>query len=372
MGRFISLSLLVACLCILPAFAATALLSTSFKNGPGSWAVMGGTGSLRVSRDAPDLRDNEPALAFDYEIGLRKFGAAILPTDPGALTSMDRLHFWVKTDYPTTVIVIMKEKDGGNYSAMAWSPGGAWQEVRLSPRDFSLGERPTDPPDPDGKLDLDEVQGIGIADLGQLLGAGSSPMLGDSAARHAGKHTLFLSGFEALSGSPARKDNLSVDQFDTPQITWSAIGDVTLARDTSETHAPAAALESRYGANDNGIIVFARNLPPDIPANITHISFDVAAEKDAQLAFVLQQKGSGKGEGPRYNTVVEVRGGGKSDHRELAVRAFDLDRNGPADPAGALNISKSKSMAIVDAARFGNAGIGPNTIWISNIRLIAK
>jgi len=67
MGRFISLSLLVACLCILPAFAATALLSTSFKNGPGSWAVMGGTGSLRVSRDAPDLRDNEPALAFDSE-----------------------------------------------------------------------------------------------------------------------------------------------------------------------------------------------------------------------------------------------------------------------------------------------------------------
>jgi hypothetical protein len=333
---------------------------------------MGGTGTLRVLRDDAGLRDNQPALAFDYEIGPRKFGVAILPADPGALTSMDQLHFWVKTDYATTVIVIMKEKDGGSYSAMAWSPGGTWQEVRLSPRDFSLGERATDPPDPDGKLDLDQIQGIGIADLGQLLGAGSSPMLGDAAARRAGKHTLLLTGFEALSGNHAQTDNLSVDRFDTPQITWSAIGDVTLTRDSSEIHAPAPALESRYGANDNGIIIFGRNLPPDIPANITHISFDVAAEKDAQLAFVLQQKGSGKGEGPRYNTVVEVRGGGKSDHRELALRAFDLDRNGPPDPAGALNISKSKSLAITDAARFAGAGTGPNTIWISNIRLIAK
>ena len=109
---------------------------------------MGESGIVRVTREAADLRDGKPSLAFDYEIGPKKFGAAILPVEPGALAAMDQLHFWVKTDYPTSIAVILNEKGGGNYTAVAWSPGSVWQEVKVEPRDFTLGERRNDPPDP--------------------------------------------------------------------------------------------------------------------------------------------------------------------------------------------------------------------------------
>jgi hypothetical protein len=77
----------------------------------------------------------------------------------------------VKTDYPTSLAVVLSEKGGGNYTALFWSSANRWQQIRLAPCDFSLGERDNDPPHPDGKLDLDQVQGVGVTDLGQLFGS---------------------------------------------------------------------------------------------------------------------------------------------------------------------------------------------------------
>lgn len=131
-------------------------------------------------------------------------------------------------------------------------------------------------------------------------------------------------------------------------------------------------MEVDYTLAEHAIVYFARNLPPGIPPNITHISFDIASEKPAQFAFTLQEKGSGHGEGPRYNTVVEVKGKGKPDHRDLALSAFNLDQNGPADPGGALSIVKAKSLAIADISAAANGDSGPNRFWISNLRLIVR
>lgn len=319
------------------------------------------------------MRDGKPSLAIDYEIGPKKFAAAVLPLEAGSLAAMDQVHFWVKTDYPTSVALILREKDGGNYSAPAWSPGGVWQEVRLELRDFTLGDKATDPPDPDGKLDVDQLQGVGLADIGQLFGAAPpNPDLPIAVSRHPGKHTLLVSGFEMLGGAAERKDKLAIDQFEGSQLEWISPGGAVMRLDTSKDHAPAAALEVSYGEAANAIVFFARSLPPEIPANITHISFDIASEKAAQLIFTLQVKGAGHGEGPRYNTSVEVNGGGKSDHRDLALSAFNLAQDGPPDPGGELAISKVKTLAIGDVSAAANSGHGPNKLWISNLRLTAR
>ena len=355
------------------AFAATTLLRSTFDQGPAPWSAMGENATVRVSQDAADLREGKPSLAIDYEIGPGKFGAAVLPIDTGAFATMDQIHFWVKTDYPTSVILILREKDGGSYNAPAWSPGGVWQEVKLEPRDFTLGDGPNDPPDPDGKLDLDQLQGIGLADLGQLFGAAPpNPDAPIITSRHPGKHTMLISGFEVLSGAAERKDKLAVDRFDSPQLLWISPGGAALRLDTSHDHAPAAALEVTFTESDKGIVFFARNLPPDIPADVTHISFDIASEKDAQLIFSLQCKGPAHVRGPRYNTTVDVNGGGKSDHRDLALSAFNLDSNGPPDPAGELRISTVKTLAIGDISAVANAGHGPNKLWLSNVRLTVR
>jgi hypothetical protein len=376
--RWILLSLPVMTLSVITfsvitMFAATPLLRSTFDNGPGAWITMGENGTLRVAREAADIRESNPSLAFDYEIGPKKFGAAILPVEPGALAAMDQVHFWVKTDYPTSVAMILSEKGGGNYSATAWSPGGVWQEVRVQPRDFALNDRASDPPDPDGKLDLDQLQGIGLADLGQLFGgAAPNPNMPIVMTSRPGKHTLLVSGFEVLGGNGGHKDKLVIDQFDAPQLSWMTPGGAAFRLDSSRDHAPGPAIEVSYTEAENAIVVFVRSLPPDVPANITHISFDIASEKPAQLAFALQEKGAGRGEGPRYNTIVEVKGGGKSDHRELALSAFTLDQNGPPDPYDGLKVAKAKSLSIADISAAANAAHGPNKVWISDLRLTAR
>src|ERR1700722_13583395 len=117
------------------AIAATPILHSNFDSGLGGWISMGPSGSVRVTRDAADMRDGKPSLALDYEIGQMKFAAAVLPAEPSALTAMDQIHLWVRTDFPTSVVVTLNEKGGGNYIAMAWSPGSVWQEIRIEPRD---------------------------------------------------------------------------------------------------------------------------------------------------------------------------------------------------------------------------------------------
>lgn len=330
---------------------------------------MGGGGTIRAGQGSAEQRGGKASLAFDYEIQARKFSAAILATEPGSLAAMTQVHFWVKTDYPTSVAVVLSEKGGGNYTALFWSPGNMWQEARLEARDFALGERPNDPPDPDGKLDLDQVHGIGVADLGQLFGgAPLNPAMPIVTARNPGKHTLLINSFELLSDASAHGDKLSIDTFDSPQLNWSTPGGATFRLDTSRQHAPGPALEVSYGEVDHAIVFFMRTLPPEIPANATHMSFDIASEKPAQLVFALQLKGSGKGEGPRYNTSVEIRGGGKTDHRDLALSALTLDQNGPADSGKEFSISRGKTLLIGDVSMLTNSAHGPNKLWISNLR----
>jgi len=127
-------------LAVTAAIAATPILHSNFESGPDGWMRMGESGSVRVTRDAADMREGKPSLAFDYEIGQRKFAAAVLSVERAAMSPMDQIHFWVKTDFPTSVVVTLSEKGRGNYTAPAWSPGSVWQEVRLEPCDFVLGE----------------------------------------------------------------------------------------------------------------------------------------------------------------------------------------------------------------------------------------
>src|ERR1700722_1533779 len=104
--------LIVMSLWCLTAIAATPLLRSTFDDGPGAWTAMGGSGTFRVTRDAADMHDGTPSLEFDYEIGPKKVGVAVLPVPPDAIASMDQIHFWIKTDSPASFAVILSEKAG--------------------------------------------------------------------------------------------------------------------------------------------------------------------------------------------------------------------------------------------------------------------
>src|SRR5262249_39521830 len=147
----------------------------------------------------------------------KQFSMAVLPA-PAEIARLRRLRFRVKTDHDTAVAVLLSEKKpgGGNYLATFSCTGGAWQPVELTPADFSVSDGPNDPVDADGKLDLDEVEGIGVVDLAEFFASQlENPQVPVAIERPTGPHKLLLSNFELLAGTavPARPA-LAIDSFD--------------------------------------------------------------------------------------------------------------------------------------------------------------
>ena len=109
-------------------------------------------------------------ISMDYRVAPGQLGLAILQTPEGRLAGMTRLQFRVRSDVDTMLAVMLSEKKpGGDYTALFWSPKDQWQQVDLTPADFSVNDGPKDPKDPDGRLDLDQVQAVAVFDAGQLF-----------------------------------------------------------------------------------------------------------------------------------------------------------------------------------------------------------
>ena len=127
---------------------------------------------------------------------------------------MKRIRFWAKSDHDTSIAVLLAEtKPGSDYTAWFWAPVGQWQLIEFTPADFAVGDGPKDPVDPDGKLDLDQVEGVGLIDLsyfrnGLRQSGGGKLEIGEAR----GAHTLLIDEFEVLSTTPTKTTRL--DGFD--------------------------------------------------------------------------------------------------------------------------------------------------------------
>ena len=104
-----------------------------------------------------------------------KPGLAIRQMPVGKLAGMTHLQFRVKSDVDTMLAVMLSEtRPGGDYIAIFWSPKDQWQQIDLTPADFALNDGPKDPKDPNGRLDVDQVQGVAIFDAGQFFKQGAA------------------------------------------------------------------------------------------------------------------------------------------------------------------------------------------------------
>jgi len=284
---------------------------------------------------------------------------AALPLKGIDLARMDGLRFWVKTDVPTALSVVISEKrPGSNYSAICWSTGNTWQPVELTPDDFHLNEGPNDPADPDGKLDLDAAQNIGILDINTVFGPKidpDSPFLVDS---HAGKHSFFLDDFEILTGSKNRpRDSAVLDDFNTPQLQW-------LTRGGAELKPEGGGMRVIYQQREEQGILLIRQLGKVDLRGKEKLAFDVASDQPTELVMGLEMHAPGMPQGPRYNTTVEVAGGGKVNHREVVLSAFG-DGEAELPP---IKLDQLKSLTIVDITGQTMNVSGKNSLWIGNIR----
>lgn len=359
-----------------------ALLSDQFPASSAAWKQVGTGGSVSASMPAA----GQPGeLDFHYSVdqemppaGQLPFAVLLRPTPVSSLAGMHGLSFEAKSDTNATYVIALTEQAGGRYVALFYLPAGQWQNVTLDYSDFSLSQNKNDPPDPDGKLDADQINSVGILAMSEMLakGMGSSPEAVAMISPSLGKHTLALRSFEVTRDAPARVlpqtaktsrvKGLWLDDLGTGTVQWALLGQGDLSiLGSSPLQSRALAFKYMQGPKNLAILVrpiAGRDLTP-----YDRIVFQAASAKSARMVLTLEELS-----GARYNAQIDLPGDLKPVTESISLASFQIADDSPPDPDGKLDLDKLKTLDLVDVT--GYLGIGPqsNTLYIGPIRAVAE
>jgi hypothetical protein len=352
-------------------FAQTAtdvVLHQQFQGDADGWTVSGTDAEVRAEAPAANQPGSAGKLIFSYELSPGKHSGAVLPA-PQGFARAQRIRFRIKSDRATAMGLLLSEKKpgGGNYAAWFWLPADEWQQVELTPADFTATDGPGDPVDQDGKLDMDAVEGIGLFDLTQffaaLPAAADIPVVVNQAS---GKRTVAMEDFEVLS-SPAPApagagSGAALESFDRDFLDWVTLGGMDLKLSAAGNPLGERAMEAAYRQVDGQLEVLMRRVSGAGAANSKRLEFDIASERETTLVVSIEMKKPGGGQGPRFTLPIYPPGGKEVFHVDLKLA--DFEGHGQFDPA------QWRSLAIADVTTAGGGQAGANRLWIGNVRAV--
>ncbi len=313
------------------------------------WTALGAGAAIRANSDG---------LAFSYELHPNKLTAAFLPA-PASFARMERMRFRAKSDYDTTLGVVLSEKmpGGGRYVAWFWSPANTWQNIELTAADFIASDGPNDPVDADGKLDVGEVQTIALLDLSQFFA--SLPENQDFPVvinRPEGPHTILFDRFETVAGSAGSGARSAgrIDSFDRGFSQWVTLGGIDLKLNSADNPLKTPALRAAYPLGEGRFTALVRRVSNIDLSKATHLAFDIASEHETTLVLSLETKSGG-----RYNQTIYPPGGREPFHVNLKLS--DFEGSGHLDPG------QVKSLFVVDISAATGGTAESNTIWVANV-----
>lgn len=305
------------------------------------WTAMG-QGTVRLS---------ESTVTFTYALHPKQLALIARPAPP-EMAQLARLRFRIKTDHDTAMAVLLSEKQpgGGNYTAIVWVPANAWQPVELTPADFSLSDGPNDPVDADGKLDLDAVQGIGIADVAQFfLSQPENPDFPIVINRQVGEHRVEIDHFELLTtGAPPK--HAGIDEFNRGFLEWFTFGGIRMELAAPENPLKMPALEATYDQGQDKYPLLLRRLANFDLSKAKRLAFDIASEREVTMIVSLETKS-----GQRFTTTIFPPG--KREVFHVSLNLADFEGSGKLDPG------QLKAIALADVTSSGE----PNTVWLGKV-----
>jgi len=341
------------------------ILRQEFQKDTDGWSALGTDAEVRAEAPAAGAPEGSGKLVFSYELTKDKHSGAVIRA-PEGFAHAQRIRFRIRSDRATPMGLLLSEKKpgGGNYVAWFWLPAGDWQQVDLTPADFTATDGPGDPVDSDGKLDLDAVEGIGLFDLEQFFGELPAAPLPVVVSDLSGKRTVEIEEFEILSsGEPAPAAKVaSLAAFDRDFLDWVTLGGMNLKLSEKDNPLGESALEADYQPVDGRMEVLLRRVSGPALAKTTRLQFDIASERETTLVVSLEMKKPGGGQGPRFTLPIYPPGNKEVFH--VDVKLADFDGQGRFDPA------QWRSLAIVDVTAMGGGDTGANRLWIGNVRAV--
>lgn len=345
------------------------LMRQSFEESEEGWMIFGTGAKIGLTREASHVKEGKAALQYDYNVAKGEIGAALLPLPEGALAKAKAIRFWILADHTIPLFVTLQERGGGRYVAACTVPRDRWQQVELALADFALTDGPDDPKDPNNQLDADQIEAFGLFDLSQLLAQADNPALADLFNVKTGPRTLYLddltvteetlpNAFSSVNG------DVRIDRFIRPQLTWIAVGDVTLSRSTGKP-LEGPGLQADYRQAPGKIMGLVKGVRRGGLAGTERLTFSVASAKPAKLVVQVEEPGGGK-----YNTIIDVPGDSVVQQVSLAFSDFN-----PADDSrddnNRLDLEKVHQVLILDASGLLGLANQDNTLWINNLRASA-
>jgi hypothetical protein len=346
------------------------LIRHDFKEDAAGWMPIGQTAKVVVFHDPALGAPTVGALRLNYGINKGEFNALLLPVRGDSIKAARSFKFSVKTDLDTVLAVTMQEEEGGRYVAVVHAPKDAWQKVELAVGDFALAMDKDDPKDPNGKLDLELVNALVVADISQLFAQNEDPKLSGLFDVKMGAHTLYFDDFtvgtEAIPPSTSSVgDDVRIDSFGHPQLAWIALGGPKLSRSTG---APLAGpgLKAEYRQAEGKFAILSRSLMPWVLTQAKTLTFDAASQHGAKLIVEVEET-----EGGKYTAIVDVPAGAKSTSFRLPFTDFKPAEDSK-DPDGKLDPGKVKSLTLVDVSGTLEKVNRDNVLWLSNLMGLAK
>ena len=360
-------ALIVAAVAAFAQDAATPILNHTFEDNDGGWQGVGPSAVVSLTHEAASVKHGKGALQFAYSLKKGPMNLLLLPTPDMVLTKAKSLRFWVKTDHATPLAFVLQEKDGGRYNAIFSTRRDTWQEVELSTADFVLDTGKDAPKDAAGKLDMDQVEAAGIADVAQFFVQGDDA-LAKAFGIEAGPRSLFLDDFVISPAAVAPATTLkggegTLDTFAHPQVGWIATGEVKLTH-TSGKPLDGSGMQAQYHQAPAKIAGFSKYLPPAALTGATRLVLSAASEKPAKLIVQVEEKSGGK-----YNTTIELPG--NSGRADLSVKFADFKQAMDShDDNNRLDLDQVTQIIFFDATGILDNTDADNTLWINNIKAV--
>jgi hypothetical protein len=346
---------------------AAPILQQNFETGPDGWTVFGE--GAKVEIDKGQVRAGKPSLRYDFSVKKGAFSAALLPTGDGTLAKAKSLNFWLRCDADTTLILSLVEKNnGGRYNATFSVPANTWQQVQLSIDDFYPAEGKDDPKDPNGKLDLQDVEHIGIGDLGQFLAQIDNDMLAKLLNVKTGPRSIWLSAFTIATteNQPSFTITNGVARLDTmahPQIGWSHVGSGTIKKVT-EPPLNAPSLRVDYRQAPGTVMGIIRTIPRGRIAQLSKLQLDISSTKPATIIVQLEERNGGK-----YNATITLPGNSQLTAASIPFADF-TQADDSRDTNGKLDLDEVHQITILDPSGLLGAADQDNTLWVANLRAV--
>jgi len=338
-----------------------AVMHLDFEDDQPRWIAFGDGARAGITRDADNVHEGNAALQFNYNLAPNQISALFLPTGR-TLAGLTSIHFWVKADHATPIVVMLLEGDRGvRYLASVYAPANAWQEVKLVPGDFWNMVDKDSPRDDNGKLDLEKVNIVAVGDFAQFFMA--QPSLQNLFKSTPGKRLIYLDDFSIDTAAPAPtnpQDTLAVDDFAAPQLAWWNLGDTQIKRIEKMVEGKAQfGLQLTYPQQKGAFGGVLRHLPAQRLKGATALQFSASSQRAATLVVQLEEEGGGK-----YNATLDLKAGDEVQTFALKLADFKASDDSK-DQNDRLDADQVTQILLLDAAIFrGEAAARDNVVWI--------